>query len=314
MIGRLKICLLLVPGLLVACGGLEQRDGPGQARKASRAEKVVPKKEPLSKYGNPESYVVFGKRYYTLKSAAGFKERGIASWYGKKFHGRKTSSGEVYDMYKMTAAHKNLPLPTYVEVRNLDSNKVITVRVNDRGPFHAGRIIDLSYAAAQKLGIVANGTGRVEIRVVDGSAGTTYAENSSRQGAPVSTRGGETITETVAKAAVDNAVAVVQNETNLDPVVVERARDVATNYVAEKMAETYLQIGAYRDLVNAENALEKIRRHIPFARIQQGDSTDPAVYRVQIGPLINSEDIAQYVTQLTSLGFADHHFVTSNSP
>jgi rare lipoprotein A len=116
-----------------------------------------------SKSGNPSSYVVAGRRYYVLDSADGFRQRGIASWYGKKFHGRKTSSGEVYDMYAMTAAHKTLPIPVYVRVKNLSNGKSIIVKVNDRGPFIEGRIIDLSYTAAQKLDITREGTARVEI-------------------------------------------------------------------------------------------------------------------------------------------------------
>ncbi len=113
--------------------------------------------------GNPSSYVVFGKRYYVLDSAQGFKQRGIASWYGPKFHGRKTSNGETYNMYEMTAAHKTLPIPVYVHVKNLDNGRTAVVRVNDRGPFIDGRIIDLSYAAAKKLGVDGPGTARVEI-------------------------------------------------------------------------------------------------------------------------------------------------------
>lgn len=120
-----------------------------------------------SRYGNPSSYVVWGKRYYVLDSANGFVQRGIASWYGTKFHGRKTSSGEVYNMYAMTAAHKTLPLPAYVHVENLDNGRTIVVRVNDRGPFVVGRIIDLSYAAAKKLGVDGPGTANVEISVVE---------------------------------------------------------------------------------------------------------------------------------------------------
>ncbi|MFA9419122.1 MAG: septal ring lytic transglycosylase RlpA family protein [Gammaproteobacteria bacterium] len=116
-----------------------------------------------SKSGNPSSYVVAGKRYHVLDSADGFKQRGIASWYGKKFHGRKTSSGEVYNMYAMTAAHKTLPIPVYVRVKNLSNGRSIIVKVNDRGPFVEGRIIDLSYTAAQKLDITGAGTARVEI-------------------------------------------------------------------------------------------------------------------------------------------------------
>lgn len=128
---------------------------------------AVPKQEPLSRYGNPDSYMVFGKRYYTLDTSKGYQERGLASWYGTKFHGKRTSSGEPYDLYAMTAAHKTLPLPTYVEVTNLDNGRSVVVKVNDRGPFHEDRIIDLSYAAAVKLGTMSNGTGRVEVRALD---------------------------------------------------------------------------------------------------------------------------------------------------
>ena len=119
-----------------------------------------------SKRGNPSSYVVFGKRYYVLDSSDGFVQRGIASWYGTKFHGRSTSSGEIYNMHAMTAAHKTLPIPVYVHVKNLDNGRSLVVKVNDRGPFVAGRIIDLSYAAAKKLGVDGPGTANVEIRTV----------------------------------------------------------------------------------------------------------------------------------------------------
>lgn len=122
----------------------------------------VPKTTQSSR-GNPSSYVVHGKRYYVLNSSAGFRQRGIASWYGTKFHGRSTSSGEVYNMHAMTAAHKTLPIPVYVHVKNLDNGRSTVVRVNDRGPFISGRIIDLSYAAAKKLGVDGPGTANVEI-------------------------------------------------------------------------------------------------------------------------------------------------------
>ncbi|MCP3867990.1 MAG: septal ring lytic transglycosylase RlpA family protein [Gammaproteobacteria bacterium] len=127
---------------------------------------AVPRHESPSRYGNPDSYVVFGKRYHVMTSGANHVERGIASWYGTKFHGRRTSSGEPYDMYAMTAAHKSLPLPTYVKVTNLRNHRTTVVKVNDRGPFHDNRIIDLSYAAATKLGVLGTGTGFVEIQTV----------------------------------------------------------------------------------------------------------------------------------------------------
>lgn len=131
---------------------------------------AIPANEPLSRYGNMPSYVVRGKKYHVMKNANGFKQEGISSWYGTKFHGRKTSSGEPYNMYAMTAAHKTLPLPTYVEVTHKGNGRKVIVKVNDRGPFHEGRIIDLSYAAARKLGISATGTGPVHIRAINTSA------------------------------------------------------------------------------------------------------------------------------------------------
>jgi len=131
---------------------------------------AVPRNEALSRYGNPVSYEVMGHRYYTLKSRNGYIERGIASWYGTKFHGRRTSSGEPYDLYKMTAAHKTLPLPTYARVTNLKNGRSVIVKINDRGPFHSNRIIDLSYAAAAKLGILEYGTGLVKVEAINPSA------------------------------------------------------------------------------------------------------------------------------------------------
>lgn len=129
---------------------------------ATRAPQSVP--------GEPAPYKVWGNWYQPMNTADGFTERGIASWYGKDFHGKKTSNGEVYNMYAMTAAHKTLPLGTYVRVRNLDNGKEVDVRVNDRGPFVAGRIIDLSYAGAKALDMVGPGTARVEVTAL-GKAG-----------------------------------------------------------------------------------------------------------------------------------------------
>lgn len=127
---------------------------------------MIPKSEPLSRYGNPATYRVAGRSYSVMNSSKGYKQRGLASWYGTKFHSRRTSSGENYDMYALTAAHKTLPLPTYVRVKNLDNGRVAIVKVNDRGPFHPGRIIDLSYGAAAKLGVFPKGTAHVEIEAI----------------------------------------------------------------------------------------------------------------------------------------------------
>ena len=128
---------------------------------------AVPRVEPRSRYGNPPFYEVFGKRYYVLSSSSAYVERGVASWYGPGFHKIRTSTGEPYDMYGMTAAHKTLPLPAYVRVTNLQNGRSVVVRVNDRGPFVGNRIIDLSYTAAAKLDMLRNGTAMVEVRAID---------------------------------------------------------------------------------------------------------------------------------------------------
>jgi rare lipoprotein A len=147
---------------------VEPGDGPS-SRKITAADvhDAVPVSEPLARYGNHSPYTVLGKTYTVLPTSKGYHERGIASWYGSKFHGRRTSSGEPYDMHLATAAHKSLPLPTYAEVTNLDNGRKMIVKINDRGPFHEDRIIDLSYAAAIKLGVDQTGTARIDVRTID---------------------------------------------------------------------------------------------------------------------------------------------------
>jgi rare lipoprotein A len=165
--------LTVIAALVSGCSVIVHRDGgppPGSVDTGGIPD-AVPRSEPRSKYGNPESYVVNGRRYFVMKDAAGYVEKGIASWYGEQFHGRRTSSGETYDMYAMTAAHKTLPLPTYVRVTNLENAREVVLRVNDRGPFHGNRIIDLSYTAAAKLDILAEGTGLVEVRALSAGGG-----------------------------------------------------------------------------------------------------------------------------------------------
>jgi rare lipoprotein A len=163
------ITIILSVLVFTACSRLPvKEDGPPpQPVDVSSVPDAVPRAEPLSKYGNPPSYAALGREYQVMTDSKDYVERGIASWYGTKFHGQRTSSGEPYDMYTMTAAHKSLPIPTYVEVTNLVNHKKIIVRVNDRGPFKENRIIDLSYAAASRLNILADGTGLVEIRAID---------------------------------------------------------------------------------------------------------------------------------------------------
>ena len=145
---------------------------------------AVPRAEPRSAHGNPPFYDVLGRRYFVLGAADGYLERGVASWYGPTFHGGNTSSGELYDMYAMSAAHKTLPLPTYARVTNLRNGRSVVVRINDRGPFVANRLIDLSYTAATKLDMIREGTTLVEVRAL--TPGTPDALTRSAQSPPPS--------------------------------------------------------------------------------------------------------------------------------
>lgn len=167
------LILLGVLCLLTACASkppsrysMDQDRGPDGHVDLSNIPDAVPRHEPRTLAGNKNPYTVLGKTYYLLEDESNYRERGYASWYGKKFHGHQTSNGEIYDMYGMTAAHKTLPIPSYVRVTNLDNNRQVVVRVNDRGPFHSGRIIDLSYAAAYRLGFADRGTAPVEVEII----------------------------------------------------------------------------------------------------------------------------------------------------
>ena len=170
---KILLALLFLALAAAGCGTAPRRspyysdDGPPQAvpENLDRVPDAVPRPEPPHRYAN-RPYTVFGETYTPVVDTQPFRQRGVASWYGRKFQGQKTASGEPYDMFKMTAAHKTLPIPSYVKVTNLANGKSVVVRINDRGPFHSNRIIDLSYAAASRLGIAAKGSGLVEIERV----------------------------------------------------------------------------------------------------------------------------------------------------
>jgi rare lipoprotein A len=167
-----RITLLGVVLLLGACGKMGIRpviisdSAPPGSVSAIDIKDAIPRADPIRKSGNKSPYQVFGVDYQVMTDATGYRETGVASWYGRKFHGRPTSNGETFNSYSVTAAHRSLPIPCYVRVRNLDNDRQLVVRVNDRGPFHADRIIDLSYAAAVKLGFADHGTARVEVELI----------------------------------------------------------------------------------------------------------------------------------------------------
>lgn len=237
---------------------------------------AVPRNEPLSKYGNPPSYEVFGIRYVTANQRFPYREQGTASWYGKKFHGLRTSSGEPYDMLAMTAAHRSLPLPTYARVTNLDNGKSAIVKINDRGPFHNDRLIDLSYAAAVKLGIADQGTGRVEVETIDPEQKTHPATVQAKQSV-VQPKSTVTVTPTASRTQV------------------------------------FVQLGAFSEKRNAENLQQKLQTvhkkvHIADSKSTQGTT----LYRVRIGPLADASEVARLHTHTAGLGLHPYVIYETN--
>jgi len=275
MPGRL-LCALCLTALVAGCSvrppvlpGAEGDGAPARQLDPARIADAVPRAEPRSKRGNPASYVVMGQRYHTLASSHGYVERGIASWYGTKFHGRTTSSGEPYDMYAMTAAHKSLPLPTYVQVTNLRNGRSAVVKVNDRGPFHDNRLIDLSYAAATKLGILAQGTGLVEVRAID-------------PGAPL---------RQVSLPAGNSSMTTRPTPPALEPGLFIQVGAFSSRLNADRLQQRL-----------ASALGERIR-------IQQADHQGQAIFRVQIGPLASVDQVDNLTLDLPRLGIVETQVV-----
>lgn len=247
-----------------------QRDsGPARPPDLSRIPEPVPRAEPRARYGNRSPYTVLGKTYHVLEDARGYVERGIASWYGQKFHGRPTSSLEPYDMCQFTAAHKTLPLPSYVRVTNLENGRSIIVRVNDRGPFHEGRIIDLSYVAALKLGVHARGTAPVEVRAIDPddmAADATPAKARPARGA---------------RRALRERVV--------------RGTDTAT-------ASRWLQVGSFGERDNARRLAARLESAgIGPVELRPAEVDGRRVWRVRVGP-VSATEAESLAARLRDLG------------
>lgn len=268
--------------LATACGSNSPQDGPpksGSNAVKGLPDDAVPRPEEKSRLGNGPNYEVFGKQYTVMSSAVGYKERGVASWYGEKFHGNRTSNWDIYDMYAMTAAHKTLPLPTYVRVRNLSNNREIVVRVNDRGPFVHNRIIDLSYSAAMKLDMITTGTSLVEVEAI-----TFEAPSGDQPTRQVSTP------EPQAVAA--------------PPVRPEPGRSSNPHHI-------YVQIGAFGSRDNADRRVSLLRSGgIGAAAVHQDDSVSPPLYRVRMGPVQGVDQYDLLVEELAKLGIVDSIIVT----
>lgn len=287
---RLPQALALVVSslLLGACGSLVRDSAPDGHVDHHSVPDAVPRHEPFSRYGNPDSYEVFGRRYTVLQSASGYYQEGTASWYGTKFHGQRTSSGEPYNMYAMTAAHKTLPIPVYVEVTHLQNGRKVVVRVNDRGPFVDDRIIDLSYVAAKKLGISETGTGPVSIRVID-ALNPPAVQAADSKPAATAPAGSE--------IAANNTVTLP-----------EATRPVGTDAAAAGLI--YLQVGAFSEQANATSLLQRLltatTENVVITRLAEGVNN---VYRVRIGPLASDAVVQRLRAQLGELGIPAPHIV-----
>lgn len=266
--------IAIISSLLGACSSFTPspviRDSaPPHYVDISKVSDAVPTPVEPSPYGNPDSYEVYGKRYHILENSEGYVERGTASWYGTKFHGRRTSSGDTYNMYAMTAAHKTLPIPSYARVTHLQNGKSIIVKINDRGPFVNNRLIDLSYVAARKLGIAANGTGPVEVRVITATEPTTAV---------------------TAAAPPVNVVADANKLASLDP-------------VTQTASKLYLQVGLFKDRSNAEQLRQNLTQlPIPSIHVATDRSQVKPLYRVRIGPLSADAEAEQLIEMLATKG------------
>jgi len=291
-------------------GGYYKDDGPGDQPPAGLLDTpdAEPKIEPYSKAAS-RPYVVFGKTYTPIADNSPYKERGIGSWYGKKFHGQKTSSGELYDMYKMTAAHPTLPIPSYARVTNLKTGAQVIVRINDRGPFHTTRIIDLSYTAALKLGYLSSGSSELEVErlLPDEIKRMAADKRNGVQVLPVVGAAGAT-GSTNAVAASATAVAVTVGEVAPPGQVTQTEMPATaalpsgangsntTDVKAALIPGIYLQLGAFSQEANARAARDKLMASLNGAVSNLDTVNVNGMYRLLTGPY-SSRPVAQATAQ-----------------
>ncbi|MBA2592573.1 MAG: septal ring lytic transglycosylase RlpA family protein [Gammaproteobacteria bacterium] len=337
----LGLCLVFA-----GCSQTPVRDARHPPRAMAGTPDPIRGQQPLSRYGNPESYEVFGQTYYPLKSSEGFVERGVASWYGPGFHRKRTSSREPYDMYEMSAAHRVLPLPTYVEVTHLGSGRRAVVKVNDRGPFKDDRVLDLSYAAAYRLGIYGPGTAWVEIRALSPGARTEGPGTAPMPAAPAQSRN-ERVAHLPGSAplplhhparrreyaranaysfhvgtaaqrgqlmrtdSTPRLLVSTSSSAALDPT--PRKPPTASGGPAER--GLFLQVGAFSEASNAERLRARIGAmlapmlgtvHEPAVHIRPSQVADRRLYRVQIGPLVGTEMVERIGARLSNVGLRAH--------
>lgn len=299
-------------------GGYYKDDGPGDVTPEGLLDvpDAVPVVEPYSRTGN-KPYVVFGKTYTPMTDDQPFKQRGTGSWYGKKFHKQKTSSGELYDMYKMTAAHPTLPIPSYARVTNLKTGAQVIVRVNDRGPFHSSRIIDLSYTAALKLGYLGSGSGQLEVERL--LPADIIAINKQRGGTPAP-QPAATATATPAPAiqaepARDTSAAATVTTESVDmpvltaqPLLTSPALQSPITAAAPDMTQSdssntpaagfYLQFGAYAQQANADGARTRLMQELSGLVSSLDSVAVNGLYRLYAGPYTSRADADSILQQI----------------
>ena len=251
-------------------GGYYKDDGPGaNPPNLDSIPDAQPKREPLHRFAN-NPYQVFGKDYVPMRTAAGFRQRGVASWYGRRYHGQKTSSGETYDMYAMTAAHPTLPIPSYARVTSVANGRSVIVRVNDRGPFHADRVMDLSYVAAHRLGYVQAGSTLVEV------------DSLAADGAQVA-----------AAAPQKTPPAAVPAPPAAPPERAPAPLPVSTN-----AGGVFLQLGAFSVRDNAELFRAKVYKELAWLNDPMEVSAQGALFRLQLGPYRTQDEARQMAERI----------------
>lgn len=244
-------------------GGYYKDDGPGaNPPDLDKVPDAQPRREPLHRFAN-NPYQVFGKDYVPLRVVGAYRERGIASWYGRRYHGQKTSNGEVYDMYAMTAAHPTLPIPSYARVTSVANGRSVIVRINDRGPFHSDRVIDLSYVAAHRLGYVQGGSTLVDVESLLPDAAPVVASAPPKP-APV-------------QAASSPAVPIP---------------------VSTTPGGIYLQLGAFSVRDNAELFRAKVYKELAWLNDPMEVSPQGALFRLQLGPYRSQDDARQMAERI----------------
>ena len=279
-----KHILLITAALtLVACGGIGvvSDRGPDKPMDVAHIPDAVPRIEPRTQAGNKSPYTLFGKTYHIIQDNRGFTQQGTASWYGYKFHGQQTSNGEIYNMYGMTAAHKTLPIPSYIRVTNTNNGRSVVVRVNDRGPFHGDRIVDLTYTAAKKLGFVDKGTAPVELAVIDP---LTYQAPPQRQ-----------------LPSINESVKTTNTEARAP------APEQSGGYRLPH--NTFLQAGAFGSEDTAIALQQKITHLTSYPVLIQGGSGIQPLYRVRIGPIRDNWELLNLREVLQKNQFSDPHVV-----